>query len=133
MGKSIVNVVTENFQRPTTMKLVENRYEADEGKEYVILIFKNKEDKFIDARLVETNLSRPAMTLLIDEFVNFQVEGAYCEFCNDKLNCGICKHFEFDIDEFFMYAQNFGETYEIDNSGILVYNNLIVNTEKEGE
>jgi hypothetical protein len=133
MGKSIANVVTESFQKPITMTLTANRYEADEGKEYVILIFQNEEGHFLDARLVETNLSRIGFNVLIDEFVNYSVEGAYCEFCNDKLNCGTCKNYEFNIEEFLIYAQNFGETYEIDNSGIMVYNNLTVNTTKEGE
>jgi len=130
MGKSIVSVVTENCQKPITMTLVENRYQADDDKEYVVLIFKDEEGKFIDARLVETNLTRPAFSLLIDEFVNYCVDGNYCEFCNDKLNCGLCKHYEFNIDQFLIYAQNFGETYELEDSGIMVYNNLTVNTTK---
>jgi hypothetical protein len=128
MGKSGVNVAIENSQRTTTMHLVENKYVADDEKEYVILIFKNEDGAFVDARLVETRLTRPAFSLLIDEFVNYQVDQAYCEFCNDKLNCGQCKNYEFDIEAFLQYACNFGETYEMLDSGIMVYNNLTVNT-----
>lgn len=128
MVKSGVNVAIGNYQKTTTMQLVHGKYEAPDEKEYVILIFKDEEGRFLDTRLVETSLSRIAFNTLIDEFVNYNVEGAYCEFCNDKLNCGQCKNYEFDIEQFLVYACNFGETYEIVDSGILVYNNITVNT-----
>ena len=100
----------------------------DNYDDVTLLVFEDKKEKFLDTRLITTELNRTEILEFMNEYCQRQVTFDICDLCEDKECCRLCKHVEFDTDDFIRYGETMGQIYEIDNSGIICYNHLKVNT-----
>ena len=104
--------------------------EYDPEEQLVLFVFKDENDKFLDARLVSTPLHRQDMEDLISEYNLYCVKNDICVICPDKTICSMCPNNIFDVDDFLEYTGTFCDTAEVIDSGIIVYNSIKVNTTK---